>query len=137
MISYREFSYDAHTDEIIHIYADNGWSAYLKDDAKLKRAFDRSIFRLGAFDGEKLVGFIRCVGDGEHIILIQDLIIAHSFQRKGIGSELIALTFEKYRDVRMICLMTDSGDEAANAFYRKIGMKPVREGNMITYFKAD
>ena len=70
MITYREIS-SAFLEEVKEIYSQAGWTAYLNDSEKLKRAFDRSLFLLGAFDGPVLVGFVRCVGDGEHVLLVQ------------------------------------------------------------------
>ena len=77
MITYREIS-SAFLGEIKEIYSQAGWTAYLNDSEKLKRAFDRSLFLLGAFDGPVLAGFVRCVGDGEHVLLVQDLIVRAS-----------------------------------------------------------
>ena len=51
----------------------------------------------GAFDNNKLVGFIRCVGDEEHILVIQDLIIDVEYQRKGIGTKLFKYILDKYK----------------------------------------
>lgn len=81
------------------------------------------------------MGFIRCVGDGEHVILIQDLIISPAHQRKGIGTRLFKMTAEKYSKVRMFQVNTDLEDERDNRFYQKMGMKPIIEGNMISYFR--
>ena len=47
MITYREIS-SAFLGEIKEIYSQAGWTAYLNDSEKLKRAFDRSLFLAGA-----------------------------------------------------------------------------------------
>ena len=86
MIEYREFCFKEYKDTIKSIYEKESWLAYLRDDAKLERAFDNSLLNLGAFEGERLLGFVRCVGDGEHILLVQDLIVDRDFQKQGIGS---------------------------------------------------
>ena len=80
MIEYKEFSVE-NLEEVKEIYAEEGWNAYLKDDGNLSRAFGNSMFILGAFDGERLIGFIRCLGDGEHLVIVQDLIIRKEYQR--------------------------------------------------------
>lgn len=38
-------------DEVREIYREAGWRAYLTDDEKLDRAFQNSLYLLGAFDG--------------------------------------------------------------------------------------
>ena len=43
--------------------------------------------------------------------------------------------WEKYRAVRMFQVVTDIEDEADNRFYRSFGMRPLADGNMISYFR--
>ena len=38
------------------LYEEAGWTAYLLDDGKLNRAWENSLFTLGAFDGGELIG---------------------------------------------------------------------------------
>ena len=134
MISYKEFGIEE-IDRVKQIYEGEGWTAYLKDDEALMRAFMNSIYCLGAYSGDELIGFIRCVGDGEHIILVQDLIVVPEFQRQKIGTALFKAAWEKYGKVRMFQVNTDISDERDNSFYTSFGMKPIAEGNMISYFR--
>lgn len=132
MIEYKELT-SASLEAIKALYQQHGWLAYLQDDEKLKRSFDQSLDTIGAYDGEELAGFVRCVGDGEHIVLVQDLIVAASHQRKGIGKALMNMVREKYADVRMIILLTDAMDENANAFYLAIGMQEIEQNGCVGY----
>lgn len=134
MIEYKQVS-AALLKDIKTLYEQHGWLAYLQDDAKLKRAFDSSLYMLGAYDGDEIAGFIRCVGDGEHIVLVQDLIVAPDYQRTGIGRALIKQISEKYADVRMFMLVTDAMDENANAFYQAIGMKKLEQNGCVSYMR--
>jgi len=134
MLEYRKFGSER-LEEIKEIYREQGWSAYLKDDEKLKRAYDNSLYVYGVFEEDRLIGFTRCVGDGEHIVLIEDLIIKAAYQRQGLGTALLNQVFEKYADVRMISLYTDSVDVKANRFYRKMGMQLAEEKSMVSYVR--
>ena len=134
MITYKEFNAEL-LDEVKAIYASESWSAYLKDDEKLARAFANSLYTLGAFEGEKLIGFVRCVGDGEHILLVQDLIVHPEYQRRRIGSTLFRVVWDKYADVRMFQVNTDMEDKRDNHFYQSFGMKKLEEGGMVSYFR--
>ena len=134
MTEYREFASDR-LGEVREIYAQAGWTAYLSVKDGLKRAFDRSLYLLGAFDVEKLVGFIRCVGDGEHVLLIQDLIVREEYRRQGVGSALFRAVWDKWPGVRMFQVNTDLQDPGPNRFYRSFGMKPLEEGGMVGYFR--
>ncbi len=122
-------------DEVREIYREAGWRAYLTDDEKLKRAFQNSLYLLGAFDGDRLVGFVRCVGDGEHIVLIQDVIVRASHRRRGIGRLLIQQTLDRFSQVRMISLYTDAEDEADNCFYRILGFRLIESDGMASYMR--
>ena len=134
MIEYKEFGVEE-IERVKEIYATECWSAYLNDDEALKRAFSNSILCLGAYCQEKLVGFVRCVGDGEHIIMVQDLIVMPDFQRRKIGTTLFKKAWDKYANVRMFQVNTDIEDERDNQFYKSFGMRPISEGNMISYFR--
>ena len=134
MIVYKEFDSSLIT-RVKEIYELEGWRAYLNNDEKLIRAFDNSLYLLGAFDGEELVGFVRCVGDGEHILLVQDLIVDKAYQKQGIGTTLFKMVWDKYKDVRMFQVNTNLEDEVDNRFYKSMGMKPLEEGHMISYFR--
>ena len=134
MIEYKQCN-TSRLEEVKEIYAEQGWTAYLMDEEKLARAFENSLYLYGAFDENKLIGFVRCVGDGEHILLVQDLIVRTAYQKQGIGTALLHHVFEKYAGVRMLSLYTDSADNRANSFYRKVGMKPVEEAGCISYMR--
>lgn len=132
MIHFKEIGSEF-LENIKDLYRGEGWTAYLNDDIRLKRAFDNSLYILGVFDNQELIGFIRCVGDGEHVVIIQDIIIDAEHKRQGLGRELMNLVFEKYSSVRWIQLNTDISDERANSFYRSLGMKKIEETGAISY----
>lgn len=134
MITYKEFDTSL-LEEVKAIYRSVYWQTYLQEDEKLKRAFDNSLEVLGAFDGEALVGFVRCVGDGEHIILVQDLAVKPEYQKRRIGTTLFQMVWDRYKDVRMFQVVTDLEDEVDNHFYQSFGMKKLEEGHMVSYFR--
>ncbi len=134
MLECKEFG-SSRLEEIKEIYKEQGWTAYLNDDEKLKRAYDNSLYVYGIFDEDKLIGFTRCVGDGEHIVVVEDLVIKTEYQRQGLGTKLLQHVFEKYVDVRMLSLYTDKVDVKANSFYRKMGMRLVEEMGAVSYIR--
>lgn len=121
--------------QIKALYEESGWSTYLGDDEKLKNAIKNSLLTLGYMDGEELLGFVRCVGDAEHVVLVQDLIVKKDYRRKGLAKKLMNEVFEKYKGVRWIQVNTDVEDDVANAFYKAIGMKDISEAGVVSYFK--
>ena len=134
MINYKEIDATM-IKEIKEIYKRDSWNSYLKDDEKLVRAFDNSLYFLGAFDDYKLIGFIRCVGDGEHVLLVQDLIIDPEYQQKGIGTYLFKTIMQKYSNVRMFMVITDIDDVVDNKFYKSFNLKEMKAMNMVGYIR--
>ena len=134
MIIYKEFDVSEMAD-VINIYENVGWIAYLQEQEKLFSAFENSLYLLGAFDDGQMVGFIRVVGDGEHVVLVQDLIITLEYQNLGIGSCLFEKVMDKYQAVRMFMVVTDLENKRNNAFYRKFGMKKLEQYAMIGYVR--
>ena len=120
--------------QIKALYEESGWSSYLGDDEKLKNAIKNSLFILGYMDEDELLGFVRCVGDAEHVVLVQDLIVKKDYRRKGLAKKLMKEVFKKYKGVRWIQVNTDVEDEVANAFYKAIGMKDISEAGVVSYF---
>ncbi|MGL5751392.1 MAG: GNAT family N-acetyltransferase [Paraclostridium sp.] len=90
---------------------------------------------MGAFDEDRLVGFIRCVGDGEHSLLVQDLIITPEYQKRGIGTYLFKTIMEKYSDVRSFIVITDIEDVVDNKFYKSFNFKKLKDRNMVCYIR--
>lgn len=134
MITYKEFG-EERIEEVKEIYRKEGWMSYLNREEKLPSAYTKSLYILGAFDEDRLVGFVRCIGDGEFILLVQDLIVAPEYQKQGIGTKLFSTVWDKYADVRMFHVVTDLEDEVDNHFYQSFGMHPLKEGHMISYFR--
>ena len=134
-MEFKEFDYNQYFEEIKGIFKSANWSAYLKDDEKLKRSFKNSIYLLCAFEQNKLIGFIRCLGDGEHIVIVQDLIVDPNYYRQGIGTNLFKAVSEKYKDVRSFCLFTDIHDIRDNEFYKSLGMVKIEEREIVSYIR--
>lgn len=134
MVTYREFDVSEMAD-VIAIYENVGWVAYLQDNDKLFSAFENSLYLLGAYEDGRMVGFTRLVGDGEHIVLVQDLIVDVEYQNCGIGSCLFEKVMGKFQTVRMFMVVTDIEDKRNNAFYRKFGMRELEQYSMIGYVR--
>lgn len=134
MIVYREFD-SSLIESIKDIYRKESWNSYLKDDEKLIRAFDKSLYTMGAFDDYKLIGFIRCVGDGEHILIVQDLIVAPEYQKRGIGTYLFKTILQKYSEARMFIVITDIEDPVDNKFYQSFNLKKLADKKMVGYIR--
>ncbi|KRK11071.1 GNAT family acetyltransferase [Lacticaseibacillus zeae DSM 20178 = KCTC 3804] len=119
---------------VLTLYQAVGWVMYTRNPAKLKRALAQSLIVLGAFDGDRLVGLIRAVGDGETILFIQDLLVLPSFQRQGIGRQLVNALVDHYPEVRQRVLLTDDQPDT-RAFYEKIGFVSSDHFGVVAFYQ--
>jgi len=111
-----------HEEEIILLYASVGWTAYTDAPDALQRGFDKSLLTLATYDGDTLIGLIRAVGDGETIVLVQNLLVFPQYQRRGIGTALMRAMMDRFANVRQFQLVTDDTEKTI-AFYRSLGLR--------------
>ena len=107
-------------DTILDLYSSVGWTNYTDNPEMLKKAYENSLLTLGAYDGDKLVGVIRTVGDGYSIVFIQDILVFPEYQRRGIGTQLIREIMDRFSDVYQLQLMTDNTPKTIS-FYQSVG----------------
>ncbi|MDE3282979.1 MULTISPECIES: GNAT family N-acetyltransferase [Lacticaseibacillus] len=119
---------------VLALYQAVGWVTYTRNPAKLKRALAQSLMVLGAFDGDRLVGLIRAVGDGETILFIQDLLVLPNYQRQGIGRQLVNALVDHYPEVRQRILLTDDQPDT-RAFYEKIGFVSSDHFGVVAFYQ--
>ena len=113
-------------DEILALYNDAGWVAYTQDKDALRRGYENSLIKLGAYEGDKLIGIIRAVGDGATIVFVQDIIVLKEHQREGVGTKLLKEVLDRFSNVRQIELVTDNTPKTI-AFYKSVGFRPLDE----------
>lgn len=106
--------------EILKLYESVGWTNYTSNPAMLKNAYHNSLKIYGAYEGEKLLGIIRVVGDGCSIIYIQDILVLPEYQRMGIGKALLEKVLDEYKDVYQKTLMTENTEKTIG-FYKALG----------------
>ena len=119
--------------QLINLYQSVGWTAYTEKPELLQQAVHNSLYVLGAFDHDQLIGLIRVVGDGLTIIYIQDLLVLPAYQNKGIGSTLINKVRTEFRHVRQQVLLTMEEPET-RAFYEKNGFSSCDQGELVAFY---
>lgn len=120
--------------QLVELYGNVGWISYSNKSSELNEAIKNSLFNIGAFDGEELVGLIRVVGDNISIIYVQDILVKENYQRLGIGTNLLQLVLNRYNNVRQIVLMTDN-TETTKLFYKRNGMVAFEKINGVGFIK--
>lgn len=120
--------------EILELYTSVGWVNYYQKPEMIKEAYANSLFTLGAFDEGKLVGIVRVVGDGCSIIFIQDILVLPDYQGKRIGTNLLKVILEKYKNVYQTHLVTENTQKTLN-FYKSLGFKEYSAINCVAFTK--
>ena len=90
---------------------------------------------LAAYEGERLTGLIRAVGDGYTIVFVQDILVHPKYQRKGIGTLLLQAVLDRYSHVRQIELATDHTAKTI-AFYKSMGFRELSEMGCCGFMKG-
>ena len=109
-------------DDVLHLYKSVGWANYTNQPQMLEQALSHSLATYLANDGEKIVGLVRLVGDGFSSVFVQDLIVLPSYQRQGIGSNLMKEALADYKDAYQIQLATEQTEKNLG-FYCSLGFE--------------
>ena len=109
-------------EDVLHLYQAVGWTNYTNQPQMLEQSLAHSLAIYVARDGEKIVGLVRLVGDGFSSVFVQDLIVLPSYQRQGIGSNLMKEALADYKDAYQIQLATEQTEKTLG-FYRSLGFE--------------
>ena len=109
-------------DDILHLYQAVGWTNYTNQTQMLEQSLAHSLAIYVARDGKEIVGSVRLVGDGFSSVFVQDLIVLPSYQRQGIGSNLMKEALADYKDAYQIQLATEQTEKTLG-FYRSLGFE--------------
>ena len=120
-------------EDVLPLYEAVGWTNYTTKPEMLKAAYENSLHIIGAFNNdEKLIGVLRGVGDGASILFIQDILVTPEYQHEGIGTKLLQLTLEKYKNVYQIQLATDDSTKTVS-FYESNGFTSLTSLNCVSF----
>ena len=109
-------------DDVLPLYQAVGWTNYTNQPQMLEQSLAHSLATYLARDGEEIVGVVRLVGDGFSSVFVQDLIVLPSYQRQGIGSNLMKQALADYKDAYQIQLATEQTEKNLG-FYRSLGFE--------------
>ena len=109
-------------DDVLHLYQAVGWTNYTNQPQMLAQALTHSLAIYLARDGEKIIGLVRLIGDGFSSVFVQDLIVLPSYQRQGIGSDLMKEALGDYKDAYQVQLATEQTEKTLG-FYRSLGFE--------------
>jgi len=105
------------------------WLAAWRDTgpASFQPILARSLTHVGAYEDDRLVGFVNVAWDGGVHAFILDTCVAPAVQRQGIGVRLVAQATDVARQRGAHWLHVDFEPHLA-AFYRRCGFGPTAAG---------
>ena len=109
-------------EDVLHLYQAVGWTNYTNQPQMLEQSLAHSLAIYVARDSEEIVGLVRLVGDGFSSVFVQDLIVLPTYQRQGIGSDLMKEALGDYKDAYQVQLATEQTEKTLG-FYRSLGFE--------------
>jgi GNAT superfamily N-acetyltransferase len=86
----------------------------------IRKMLDNTPVKLGAWDGDTLIGFVRALSDGMYKAYIDDVVVDEPYRKRGVGTQLIQRMLEKLKGVNVVFL--NCGEQVV-AFYKKFGFE--------------
>lgn len=77
-----------------------GWGR--DDRAIVETALKNTLFSVCAYDGERIVGFGRLIGDGAMFLYVQDVMVVPEYQSRKIGTELMNRIMKAVADYKTV-----------------------------------
>ncbi|HBI85415.1 MAG TPA: N-acetyltransferase [Ruminococcus sp.] len=107
---------------------------------QVQLALDHSIYRAAVYDGEKIVGMARMIGDFGLCYYIKDVIVHPDYQGRGIGRMLMEALLRFIREngvsgteiAAELCAMPDK-----MPFYAKFGFRANEAQRMRLMYRAE
>ena len=123
MIVYRFLHHAAEEElrDILALYREAEWVTPEECGAFIPGVLSGSFLFLAAFDDGRMIGMARAISDGVSDAYIQDVVVARSHRKQGVGKELI-LRLQSELEKCGIDWIGLVGAPGTDNFYRKIGL---------------
>lgn len=129
MITYKEHTptprqFNRMTDRV-------GWG--MRDEGVVATALKNTLYSLCVFDGEKLIGYGRIIGDESIFLYIHDIMVVPQYQGKGVGRgimENLLKRIDEYRQTNPRIRVYLGADKGKEGFYKKLGFSTRSEADL-------
>ena len=99
-----------------------GWGK--RKESIIEEALKNTLYSLCVYDGEKLIGYGRIIGDKTIFIYIHDVMVIPEYQGKGIGKGImkeLLKQIEEYKNVNPNIRTYLGAAKGKESFYEKFG----------------
>ena len=119
MIVYRE-EREFRSEDLERLFLSVRWRSGNYPE-KLQRGLRDSSQVISAWDGDRLVGLVRGLDDGETVGFVHYLLVDPAYQGRGIATALMERLMERYQHLLHVKLMPSNPDTVP--FYEKFGFR--------------
>jgi GNAT superfamily N-acetyltransferase len=102
--------------QVRRLYESATWGR-ARDDQGVGLAINASL-AVGAWDGDRLVGFARALSDGRYRAYVEDVIVDPGYRQFRVGTKLVAALLDALGDIEIVSLFC--APERVD-FYRRNG----------------
>ncbi len=102
MVDYS-FDRQIESEQLQDLLRQTGW-ANQRSIEGLEKMLEGTPLTLGAWKGDRLIGFVRVMTDGIYRALIDDVVVEESKRGTGIGSELMRRVVDRLVEVEEVFL---------------------------------
>ena len=95
-----------------------------RDNEIVKEALNNTLYSLCVYDGDKLIGYGRIIGDKTIFLYIQDVMVIPEYQEKQIGTGImkeLLRQIEEYKKINPDIRTYLGASKGKEAFYEKFG----------------
>ncbi len=92
------------------------------------RLAGHSLTWIGAFDGERMVGFVNVAWDGDRHAFLLDTVVAAAHRGMGIGTDLVTRAVALASAAGCTWLHADFADDLAPFYRDRCGLTPTAAG---------
>ena len=108
------------TEDLERLFLSINWESGRYPE-KLARAMENSTYVVSAWDGDKLVGLVRSLSDGETVAFIHYLLVDPEYQKCHIGDGLMSRMMKNFDNLLYVKLMPS--EPKTIPLYERYGFK--------------
>lgn len=98
-----------------------------RDDEGIRSVIEATV-AVGAWDGDRLVGFTRAMSDGRYRAYVEDVMIDPDYRGHKIGERMVAALLDQLGDIEIVSLFCEP---ERVAFYGRNGFSPSKSQVMM------
>ncbi|GGD58586.1 GNAT family N-acetyltransferase [Paenibacillus nasutitermitis] len=121
-----------HSKEVSDMFIRSGIKRPANDLDRIQRMIDHADVHISAWDGEKLIGLARAITDFSYCCYLSDLAVCKTYQKRGIGTELVKVLREHLGDEVSLLLLSAP---TAMDYYPRIGFEKIENAFLIPRIK--